>query len=312
MSSNYKSDNSEENFEIELYESFRRYFSNPDLEFGINLTDTDGTVYKPHEAFNAVFDEWKVISSKWDRLGLLYSFWDETEFGKLDKWQVLERYNNDRLPLESVKFQENKLNGDDQRNPLVLVALAKTYRLLSHLSSARSIIEYTFNNSPKDSPFNQRISVEYANILHLHDDERDKERAHQLIQEILQKKIAASEDSEIALLNFFAFSTGYIDSSIFAAIFLTLGQSGIDDWDAMANEYYYCPVFRHEHAVKLAGTGQVVHALAKLKSLTEEFPWYKQGLVAMVNMIRKLRIQMNQPSFMEDELKKLDRRLSSQ
>lgn len=302
----FRFDNSAENFETELYDSFRRYYSMPDLEFKINLTDTDGVTYKPHEAFNAVFDEWKNIRSKWDRRGILFSFWDESEINKMNKWQVIERYNNDRLPVKAGQYFADNVKNEDLNNALTLVAMAKTNRLLFKLEKARKIIEYAFENLPN----HPKVKAEYANILHLHENDADKQLAHKLITEILEQKIASSDQKTIGLLNYFCFSKNYIDSSIFAASFLHAGNADITEWDLLAGEYYYCPVFRYEHAVKLANTNEPLLAMAKLNSLSNEFPWYEKAVSTTVDTIYQFRAEMKNPTFMEEELSQLNHYLS--
>jgi len=297
------SSKSEKKFEAELYESLRKYYSMPDpaYQFAINLTGDDGTIYKPHQAFNAIFDRWKEINSKWDRISLIFEFWDGSDFQKLSKWQVIERYNNDRQPLQALKYQTNNIKQNEYNEVNLLVALAKMNRLLSNLSKAREIIDYIFEYAPDQ----HKVKVELANILHLSDNEKDKQRAHEIINKIIEEKIKNEDTTKISLLNYFRFSKDYIDSSVFAASFLIAGSATLDDWDEMANEYYYCPVFRYEHAVKLSKSGDAIHALAKLNALADEFPWYKTGVIGAIEAISQMRVQMKNPTVMELELKKL-------
>jgi hypothetical protein len=303
---NFSFDATPQNFEVELHDSFRRYYADPALKFNNNLTDPQtGDTFEPHEAFNAVYNEWKTIHSSWDRRSLLFSFWDETELDKLAKWQVVQRYNNDRFPVKSFKFQEQDVKTEDLKDVRLAIALAKTHRLLYNLDDARKYIEYAY----KCKPDHQHVVVEYANILHLSDNEADKERAHQLIQFVLNNKVAVF-GKEIPLLNFFCFGEGYLDSSVFATLYLKTDNRQLSDWDAMAVEYYYCPVFRLEHAGRILSDGDMVKALAKLMSLTEEFPWFKPGVLEAKSFIEQLRTQLNNPQFMAKELETLDYYLS--
>ena len=307
VKSNFGFDASPQNFKTELYDSFRRYYAEPSLKFNINLTDpVTGVTYEPHEAFNAVYDEWKTIHSSWDRRSLLFSFWDETELNKLQKWQIVQRYNNDRFPVKSFKFHAQDVKSDDLNDVRLIIALAKTYRLLFKLDEARKYIEFAY----KHKPDHEQIIVEYANLLHLSDNEADKERAHELMQNVLKNKVSASEDKEVALLRLFCFKEGYLDSSVFATLYLKAGSCPLSDWDAMAVEYYYCPVFRLEHASRILSEGDVAKALAKLMSLTEEFPWFKKGVSEAKSFIEQLRAQMNNPQFMAKEVERLDYYLS--
>jgi hypothetical protein len=291
----------EEEFEKEVLESLQRYYFTPGLDIRMNLTGADGALYKYHEALDHTFAEWKNVQSKWDRMHVLFNLWDLSDFKKLEKWQIIQRYNNDRLPVKSLEYQTKNIKEEDFRDVRILVALAKMNRLLSKFSKARSIIDFAYKNMPG----NAKVQVEYANILHLSGNEKEKELAHQLINSILEEKIKQSTATTIGLLNFFYFSPGYLDSSVFAASFLSNGEAAIIEWDKMAEEYYYCPVFRYEHAVKLSKTGDSLRALAKLNSLADEFPWYKQGVATTIDIISQLRIQTGKPAFMEEEMKKL-------
>lgn len=224
----------------------------------------------------------------------------------MQKWQIVQRYNNDRFPVKSFKFRAEEVKGDDLNDVRLMIALAKTYRLLSKLDEARKYIEFAY----KHKPDHEQIVVEYANVLHLSDNEADKERAHEHMQGVLKNKISASTDKEIALLNLFCFKEGYLDSSVFATLYLKAGNCKLSAWDDMAVEYYYCPVFRLEHASRVLNEGDVAMALGKLMSLTEEFPWFKKGVSEARSFIEQLRAQMNNPQFMAKEVEKLDYYLS--
>jgi hypothetical protein len=146
--------NPEQEFENEMNESFQRYYSSTAMTFKMDFTDDAGRKYKLHEGLSDLFDEWRSVSSKWDRVGILFRFWDNSHFSRLEKWQVLERFNNDRYPKKSAQFHKEHLKGDDFKDPMILVALAKTYRLLSELRNAKSIIEYAYNNLPENERVN--------------------------------------------------------------------------------------------------------------------------------------------------------------
>lgn len=294
-------ENTPEKFSIEIYDSLKRYHSSPTYRFELNLTDDNGVTYELHEAFNAVYDQWKTISSEWDRRSLLFSFWDESELNNLEKWQLIERYNNDRSPIESMNYQKHLVE-EDYRDARLIVALSKTHRLLTNYGQAQKYIEFAYESLPN----NEKVKVEYANILHLSENPANKQKAHDLMNEVLKTKIERSEAKQIGLLNFFLFSENYIDSSIFAALYLNDDSATLEDWSLLANEYYYCPNFRYEHAVKLANNGDGLGALAKLNSLSDEFPWFRKGVTETIAAIKKFRAQMNNPQFMDEEMKQLE------
>jgi hypothetical protein len=295
-----------ENFKAELFESFERYFSTPDLEFNINLTDVNGTTYEPHEAVDSTFEEWREIRSKWDRMSLLYGFWDETELDKLQKWQKIERYVKDRRGLQALDFFKSNITNDDFIDIRAIIAASKLHRILLLNDKAKYYAEAAY----KLRPDLDIVKTEYASTLHLSESDSDNGLAHKLINEVIENRASKSESKEIALLNYFEFSKDYIDSSVFAVSFLNVGNCVLGDWNALAEEYYYCPIFRYEHAVKLASSGESLFALAKLNSLSTEFPWFKKALITTIDNIDIFRKETNNPDFMKEELLKLKYNLS--
>ena len=295
------SSNTPEEFKIELYDSLNRYYSNPELQTDLNLTDTDGTVYEEHEAFGGTFAEWQQIKSVWDRRSVLFQHWDESEFAKLQKWQIIERYTKDRYGLKAIEFQKTNITNDDFQDIRLVVALSKLYRAMDSYDNALRYAKGAYELRP-DLDI---VKIEYANVLHLSNSENDKELSHKIFNEVLEKRIKESEEKSIALLNYFMFSPNYIDSSVFAVSFLLQGDCDIETWEKLAEEYYWCPVFRYEHSVFLNSKGETLRAMAKLNSLANEFPWYKTGVLACVNTINQMREQRNDKSFMSNEMKQM-------
>lgn len=293
---------SQRKFKDELYISLKRYYSSPELVVELNLTDEHGKEYKEHEAYNGTFKEWSGIQSYWDRMGVLYDLWDETELVKLNKWQVINRYVNDRRPVEALEFFKSNIIQDDYIDIRLPVALSKMQRSLDSLPAALYYAESAYTLRP-DLDI---TAIELASVLNLSTTQHDRDRAHTLMQGVLEKKIKASTEKEVALLNFFLFSEGYIDSSVFAALYLNAGDADLDAWDTMADEYYYCPNFRLEHAAALNKKGETMRMLAKLDSLTNEFPWHKNAVNTYIDAIQQLRESMNDEKFMSTELARLE------
>jgi hypothetical protein len=298
----------EQKFDKEVYESLQRYYSTPGLDIRLNLTEADGTVCLVHEALDVTYGEWQQIHSKWDRLSLLYALWDQSDRGKLAKWQIIEREVKDRYGIKAYEYYKAHITTDDYMEIRVPVAVSKMFRVLTSVDQALYFAERAYQLRPDLD----LVKAEYASVLHLTGLPANQERAHQLMNEVLQRQIEKSGKQEIALLNFFVFSEGYIDSSVFAASYLNAGHAKLADWNTMAEEYYYCPYFRYEHAVKLAAEGEALAALAKLTSLSQEFPWFKQGLSTTINTIHQFRKQLNNPQFMEEELVVLQRNLAGE
>lgn len=296
--------NTPELFKKELYNSLERYYSSPGLEFELNLIDKKGKIYAEHEAFDYTYNQWKQITSTWDRRSILFEHWDSTEFKNLQKWQVIERFVKDRYALKALDFQKQNITNDDLEDIRLFVALSKLNRALDSFKSALHYSQTAYELRP-DLDI---VKVEYATVLHLSDIEKDKELSHKLINEVIENKLIKDKQdkAEIPLLNYFIFSTDYIDSSIFVLNYLKLGNCDLETWDKIAEEYYWCPIFRYEHSVILSNNGEGIRALAKLNSLADEFPWFKKGVLANIDAINQVRIQKKDSNFMEKEMKKME------
>lgn len=292
-------------FDLEFIEAFRRFHSDPSIDIDVEIKDDKGSILHPHQAYTELFNEWTGIQSKWDRISLLYRFWDQSQLEKLESWQVIERFVKDRYPQKALQYFEKNMS--DKRNfaKEELVALSKLHRVLLNNPAAKDYIETAYHNHPEDDA----VKVEYATVLHIIGNHSEKELSHQVFHEVLDKKIQ-QEDTE-SVFDCFRFSEGYTDSSIFAMLYLMNTEADNDTWDHVAEEYYYCPVFRYEHAVQLAQSDNPMRALAKLTSLSQEFPWFKTALESTIGNIKSVRKQLNDPEFMEKELQEFQTSLKN-
>ncbi|WP_294296920.1 hypothetical protein [uncultured Chryseobacterium sp.] len=284
-------------FDHEIIEAFQRYYSDPTLSVSIEIKDDKGNIYPPHMVYEELFAEWAGIRSKWDRMSLLYKFWDESQPQRPEHWQVLERYTKDRYPKIALRYLEEFLKDKENFEAKELVAISKMYRSMIQNGMARKYIEEAYRRFPDEDP----VQVEYATVLHLSENHNERENSHKIFQKVLEKKLS-KEDTE-SLFGCFLFSEDYIDSSVFALSYLIAAEAAPDQWDVLAEEYYYCPLFRYEHAVKLSKSGEPLRALAKLTSLSQEFPWFEKAVETTISNIHSMRIQMNSPEFMEKELR---------
>ncbi|WP_068944124.1 hypothetical protein [Chryseobacterium timonianum] len=292
-------------FDLEIIEAFKRYHSNPTLDVNLPLEDDRGNTYLAHEAYGALFKEWKNIQSKWDRMSLFYSFWDQSQFEKLEDWQVIERFVKDRYSKKALQYFEENMSDKREFTKEELVSLSKLYRVLLNNPTAKEYIETAYHNHPEDDA----VKVEYATVLHIIGNHSEKELSHQVFHEVMDKKMQLNDTESV--FDCFKFSEGYTDSSIFAMLYLINTEADNDTWDHVAEEYYYCPVFRYEHAVQLAQTDNSLRALAKLTSLSQEFPWFRTALESTIGNIKSMRKQLNDPDFMEKELQEFQASLKN-
>lgn len=283
-------------FNLEIVETFKRFYSDPSLVINIHLENDGDHSYASQQSYGELFKEWKGIESKWDRISLFYRFWDQSQFEKLEGWQVIERFVKDRHPKKAIQYFEKNMSDKRQFNKEELVSLSKLHRVLLDNPTAKEYIETAYHNHPEDDA----VKLEYATVLHIIGNHSEKEISHQLFQEVLDKKIQRNDTESV--FDCFRFSEGYIDSSIFAMLYLIDTEADNSTWDYVAEEYYYCPVFRYEHAVQLAEDKDPMRVLTKLTSLSQEFPWFRIALESTIGSIKSVRKQLNNPEFMEQEL----------
>lgn len=292
-------------FDLEIIEALRRYHCNPSLDANIKVSDDKGNAYTAHQAYGDLFKEWTDIQSKWDRISLFYRFWDSSQFEKLEHWQIIERFVKDRYPKKALLYFEKNMSDRRDFTKEELVSLSKLHRTLLDNPMAKEYMETAYKNHPEDDS----VKVEYATVLHIIGNHSEKELSHQLFHEVLDKKIERNDTESI--FDCFKFSEGYTDSSIFAMLYLMNTEADNDTWDYVAEEYYYCPVFRYEHAVQLSQTENPLRALAKLTSLSQEFPWFKTAVESTIGNIKSMRKQLNNPDFMEEELQEFQTSLKN-
>lgn len=289
-------------FNLEMIEAFKRFYSDPGLHITVETEDEKGNILP---AYQELFNEWQGIQSKWDRMSLFYRFWDHSQFDKLEDWQVIERFVKDRYPKKALEYFEKKMSDKRHFTKEELVALSKLHRALLDNPTAKEYIETAYHNHQEDDA----VKVEYATVLHIIGNHSEKEFSHQLFHEVLDKKIQRNDTESV--FDCFRFSEGYTDSSIFAMLYLMNTEADNDIWDYVAEEYYYCPVFRYEHAVQLAQSENPLRALAKLTSLSQEFPWFRTALESTIGNIKSVRKQLNNPDFMEKELQEFQASLEA-
>lgn len=292
-------------FDLEMTEAFKRYHSDPGIEINIQIEDGKGGSLPPYQAYGDLFGEWMGIQSKWDRISLFYRFWDQSQFEKLEQWQVVERFVKDRYPKKALSYFEENMSDKRHFTKEELVSLSKLHRVLLDNPTAKEYIETAYQSHPEDPA----VKVEYATVLHIIGNHSEKEISHQLFHDVLDKKIQQNDTESV--FDCFRFSKGYTDSSIFAMLYLMNTEADNDAWDYVAEEYYYCPVFRYEHAVQLSQTENPLRALAKLTSLSQEFPWFRIALESTIGNIKSMRKQLNNPDFMEKELQEFQNSLKN-
>jgi hypothetical protein len=125
-----------------------------------------------------------------------------------------------------------------------------------------------------------------ADILHCTNRHHE---AHVLYAEILAAKIPKDKPVKIALQEMLGFHGDIVNSPIYALAWLKSDPMVTEDvWEWATYEFYYSPHFRSQHAYLLIQKGEHIKAFAKLYSLADEMPWYKEAVINSVNMMNQL------------------------
>ena len=287
----------DEKFTKDFKSSLKRYLSvtgENDIEY--EFKDKKGNVIPPSYAFEGAYNEWKTIQSVWDKKSVIYSALDEIYFKNLDKWQIIERYTIDRYPQKAIQFVKEYTNNEDFKNIDFLTSFSKCMFTMSQYEKG---IEYAKKGLEIDQN-SKKTKVILADLLHL-TNEHDK--AHEIYSEVLRdSKLKEWDKKEINVFEIVEYNNDILNSSVYAVSLLNNDETDEEMWNKVAGEFYYCPYFRSQHAFWLIKKGDNLKGIAKLISLTQEFPTYKDGIVNAKNVILQFRKQMNSEDLWSKEL----------
>lgn len=135
-------------FDLEILEAYKRYHSDPSSDISLNIEDQNGNAVPPHVAYHQIFTQWDKIQSKWDRMSLLYEFWDNSQLEKLEDWKVMERFTKDRYAKKSQKYFKEKVENKDHLSVEQLVAASKLHRILLDNDTAMNYAEKAYTKAP--------------------------------------------------------------------------------------------------------------------------------------------------------------------
>jgi len=282
--------------------ALKRYLSvigENDIEY--EFKDKKGNIIPPSYAFEETYNEWKTIQSSWDKRSVIFSALDEVYLNQLDKWQIIERYTIDRYSQKVLQFIEKFVDNTDFDNVDFLIAISKHMFTLSEYKKG---IEYA-KDALEIDPNSKKAKIILADLLHL---SNQQEEAHKIYTEVLKdSKLKDWKEKEISIYDIVAYNNDILNSSVYAVGLLNDDETNEEMWDKVAGEFYYCPYFRSQHAFWLINKGENLKGVAKLVSLSQEIPTYKEGVVNAKSVILQFREQMNSEDLWEDELQYLNK-----
>jgi hypothetical protein len=292
----------DKDFTVACQDAFSRYMSIPGAVPEFEFKDKKGNILPLSVAFSDTYEEWKTIRSTWDKRGVIYAAFDKICLDHMHKWQIIERYTIDRYPQKAMKFVRENCSTDDFKNIRFATALSKCLMMASIYDMAKEYAETALGADLE----NREAKLILADLLHL---TNQHEEAHRLYAELLKDgTMDKYKDKTLTIFDIVNFENQIMHSSVYAISLLT--GSGADEamWDKVAEEFYYCPYFRSQHAYYYIGKQENLKGLAKLVSVSQEFPAFQDGVVNAYSVIKQFQKQLNDDTFMlEDEqyLKKI-------
>lgn len=283
-----KTTNPAPRFKKEIEDTFPYYFSIPEMK-GIDFTlnAENGSEILPHVAFPEQFKQWQEIQSIWDRRTVIYSILDHMYSNRLELWQVIERFTNDRYSHKALDIAEEHGQGEQLNNANYWYALGRAQFHAGRESEAEESLKKCLNIEK----LHKRGRIAIADLYHTsgrHDE------AHRIYDTIISEHKLGSETKSIKFIDFLGFK-GIMHSPVYAASYLEANpESTKETWDSIAGEFYYSPYFRTRHAFYLLGLDEGINKIAglvKLNTLTQEMPWYKEAVVNAYSIIDQLNMQ---------------------
>ena len=286
-------------FTLDFNDALKRYLgvSNGDIEY--SFKDKKGNVIPPSHAFQEEYNQWKNIQSVWDRRGVIFAALDKVYLDRMSVAQIVDRFVLDRYPERAIMVGTKYGKDEDYQDPKFLASLARCHFFLTNFDKsielAKKALEIDENN--------KKAQIVLADSLHLSNKHSE---AHDIYGEILAKsKLEKWDKGSINVVEIIDFHNDILNSSVYAVGILSNEETDEATWYKASEEFYHCPYFRSQHAFWLAKNGQVLKAIAKIISTTQEFPWFQDAVVNAKSMILQFREQMGSQDLWEDELKYL-------
>lgn len=273
----------ENEFQEAVLATLPRYLSNPGKEYTNEMISDNGAPMDFKALFPEEFESWNNAESPWDERSIIYSVCDKAFGESLRTWQLAERLIDDRYPDKALKALSGPI-GDLTAN--ICASFSKAYVILGHNEDA---LEWAKKGMQLD-PSNLRINRAYADALYINKQYDAAIEKYYGISDMAmaEKKEKGIDKNGYDFYDTHSFDGNMVFSPFFASISLIELNANLDEWEWAGNEFYYSPHFRAQHAYELLANDEPLHALTKLTSLTQEMPWFKEGVINCLALLNKL------------------------
>lgn len=270
-------------FHEELLATVPRYLCKPAVPVNLKLTNPDtGEPMLFSDLYPQKAATWESIQSVADRRSVIYSALDELIGSKLELWQLIERFTDDRYPEKALNMAQQEHTPEDLQTADYWAAVAKTNFVLTNYTEAAAnalkALELT--------PGHKRAGIVLADTYHFTD---QQEKAHEIYDEILATKLPKDTPMELSIHELLGFDGDILPSPVYAAAWLKADANVTEEtWDWAGQEFYYSPQFRCQHAYYLIEKKEHLKGFVKLYTLAKDMPWCKEAVVNSYSLIDQL------------------------
>lgn len=272
-------------FEQEFLATVPRYLGVPGAVVDIQARHPQTGAPIPFaEAYPEQFATWANVHSLADRRGIIYGILDETIGSKLDLWQVIDRFIDDRYPERALSLAVNNLEPADLKEPNYWVARARANFVLTHYAES----EANVNQALALDHQHLRAKTMLADVYHQTDRQG---QAHELYAEVLRAKLPNDQAMTLSAKQLLGFEGDILPSPVYAAAWLRADEATpAEVWQWAGEEFYYSPHFRAQHAYHLIESKEHLKGFVKLLNLAKEMPWYKEAVLNSYSLIDQLHL----------------------
>jgi tetratricopeptide (TPR) repeat protein len=273
-----------ENFQQEFLATIPRYCCKPKEPANLTLSDPDTKVpilfadFYPKE-----YAAWQTIKSVADRRGIIYSILDHMMGSRLELWQVIERFTDDRYPEKAHSIAISHQTAAEEQSADYWAALAKVNFVLHNYPEA----EANARKALSLDPAHKRGRIALADICHF---TGQQETAHEIYNDILKESLPPTDQqAELSVYELLGFDSNILPSPIYAAAWLKADKNVTEEvWSWAGDEFYYSPHFRCQHAYHLIETKEHLKGFVKLFNLAKDMPWCKEAVLNSYSLIGQL------------------------
>lgn len=292
-------------FENEVEKIVKRYSHNNEI-LKVKEAKTDKDIlfadFYPDE-----YSQWLKIRTLSDRRVIIYSLLDNLLWNKVQLWEKAERLIEARLPLKAYELL-NEVQPDENENLEMYYSIfAKTNIVMREYDKALLQIIKGLNNFPDSKSLKIQLADYYYSIALC-------DKYNEVIVELVKNlEPNNASDMNIVFDGLFSYNDGQLRSMAFA---VNLGFSLSDPeqikifWERAADEFYFHPVFRLDHARYILENRNkedimdIAKAFVKYYYLLEEMPWQKEAAINALSLAETLGIKDERYNFISNIIEK--------